>query len=208
MATADILERPTVSGRISSRIDALNGRYHKIALRLFLAIVVAHWAEHLVQAVQIWLLNMPRPEARGVLGYWFPWLVKSEALHYGYAIVMLIGLMLLRPGFTGKARAWWNASLAIQLWHHVEHALLLGQVVVGANLFGQAKPTSVAQLAVMRVELHLLYNAAVFIPMVVAMVLHIWFPEDEPKGGIACTCSASHSHRRKHLAAAGAAAAL
>ena len=56
---------------------------------LFSLIVVAHWAEHLVQAFQVWALDMSRPDSRGVLGQWFPWLVSSEWLHYGYAIVMM-----------------------------------------------------------------------------------------------------------------------
>ena len=37
----------------------------------------------------------------------FPWLIKSEALHYGYALVMLVGLWLLRSGFTGVKDHWW-----------------------------------------------------------------------------------------------------
>lgn len=135
-------------------------------------IVLAHWAEHVVQAIQIWVLGWPVPESRGVLGGRFPWLVKSEALHYGYALVMLVGLIILRPGFTGAARTWWTAALAIQVWHHFEHLLLLGQKVTGNNLAGEPVPTSVVQLVAPRVELHLFYNAVVFAPMVVAMVLH------------------------------------
>ena len=72
-------------------IDDLNGKYHRRALWIFMAIVLAHWVEHVVQAIQIWGLGWARPDARGALGLAFPWLVKSEALHYFYAIVMLIG---------------------------------------------------------------------------------------------------------------------
>ena len=91
---------------VSSAVEALNTRYHKVGLRVFMAIVIAHWAEHLVQAFQIWGLGMERPAAKGVLGYIFPWLVESEALHYGYAIIMLVGLILFRPGFVGVSRKW------------------------------------------------------------------------------------------------------
>ena len=181
---------------LSAAYEALNTRYHKVGLRVFMAIVIAHWAEHLVQAFQIWGLGMERPAAKGVLGYIFPWLVESESLHYGYAIIMLVGLILFRPGFVGKSRAWWDAALAIQFWHHIEHFLLIGQVVVGTNLFGQPVPTSIAQLAVGRVELHLLYNGLVFIPMIVAMALHVRPPkEDIPK--MTCTCAA-HAHHHEH----------
>lgn len=153
--------------------EALNGSWHKRMMQLFLAIVVAHWAEHLLQAAQIWLLGWPRPEARGGLGLLYPWLVTSEWLHYFYAIVMLIGLVLLRPAFAGRARWWWNVALGIQVWHHFEHLLLLVQAQSGHNLFGSPVPTSIAQLLFPRVELHLFYNAIVFVPMIVAMWHHI-----------------------------------
>ena len=49
-------------------IERLHGRYHRVALNLFMLIVLAHWAEHLVQAFQIWVLGWPAPRSRGVLG--------------------------------------------------------------------------------------------------------------------------------------------
>jgi hypothetical protein len=147
-------------------------RWHDALVLVFLAIVIAHWAEHLVQAGQVWLLGWNRPDAGGVLGVVWPWLVTSEWMHYGYAVVMFAGLVLLCHGFTGRARAWWNAALYIQFWHHIEHLLLLVQASTGSYLLGAGQPTSIAQLIVPRVELHLLYNAIVTLPMVVAMVLH------------------------------------
>jgi hypothetical protein len=166
----------------------LNGPSHEIALRLFMVIVLAHWAEHLVQAFQIYGLGWPVPEARGVLGYFYPWLIKSELLHYGYAVVMLIGLWMLRPGFTAPRESqWWTIALAIQFFHHIEHALLFGQALLGQNLFGRPVPTSLVQLWVPRVELHLFYNTIVFIPMMIAMYYHM-FPAPSaarPR----CTCA-------------------
>jgi hypothetical protein len=169
-------------------IAAINQRYHRVALNVFMAIVVAHWAEHLVQAYQIWVLGRPRPLARGVLGQFFPWLVTSEWLHYGYAIVMLIGLFLLRPGFAGRARTWWTVALVIQFWHHIEHLLLLIQAQTHTYFFGATVPTSVAQLIVPRVELHLFYNSIVFIPMVIAVYLHLR-PTDRERQATSCTCA-------------------
>lgn len=110
-----------------SLYDKLNGRWHEGALQIFMAIVLAHWGEHLVQAYQIWVMGWPRPKANGILGLWYPWLIKSEALHYGYAIVMLVGIWVLRKGFTGRARTWWTVALVIQFWHHIEHLLLMGR---------------------------------------------------------------------------------
>ncbi|GAA2243324.1 hypothetical protein GCM10010232_32920 [Streptomyces amakusaensis] len=158
--------------RIRTGIGILNSRLHSIGLKIFAVIVLAHWAEHLTQAVQIYVMGWPVPEARGVLGIPFPWLVTSEWMHYGYALLMLVGFLLLRPGFTGKSRTWWNVTLGIQVWHHFEHLLLLIQALSGAYLAGRAVPTSLIQLVAPRVELHLFYNALVTIPMVIAMVLH------------------------------------
>jgi hypothetical protein len=168
-------------------VATINGRYHRLALNVFMIIVLAHWAEHLVQAYQVWALDRPRPAARGVLGQFFPWLVTSEWLHYWYAVVMLAALFLLRPGFVGRARAWWTVALVIQFWHHIEHLLLLIQAQTSTFFFGAAVPTSVAQLVIPRVELHLFYNSIVFIPMVVAVYLHLRPNEPEMRAS-SCSC--------------------
>jgi len=170
--------------------DKLNSRWHERALQLFMLIVLGHWAEHLAQAVQIYALGWPRPQAGGVLGLWYPWMVGSEVLHYGYAVVMLVGLWVLRKGFTGLSRKWWTAALVIQFWHHIEHALLQGQVLFGHNLFGSPIPLSFLQIAfpTSRVEIHLFYNAVVFAPMVVAMYYHMFPPAAEDASPL-CTCA-------------------
>ena len=157
---------------------ALNGRHHRLLVSLFMLVVLAHWAEHVAQAIQIWLLNWPVPQSRGLLGLPFPWLIRSEWLHYGYALVMLAGLWLLRDGFAGRARTWWTVALVIQFWHHIEHLLLLIQAQTGYHLLGRPVPTSVLQLVFPRVELHLFYNAIVFLPMVVAM--YYYLKQDTP----------------------------
>jgi len=170
--------------------DKINSRWHERALQLFTLIVLGHWAEHLAQAVQIYALGWPRPRANGVLGLWYPWLVGSEVLHYGYAVVMLLGIWVLRKGFTGLSRKWWTAALVIQFWHHIEHALLQGQVLFGHNLFGSPIPLSFLQLAfpTSRVEIHLFYNAVVFIPMVIGMYYHMFPPASEEANPV-CTCA-------------------
>ena len=180
--------------------DKLNSRWHERALQLFMLVVLGHWAEHLAQAVQIYWLGWPRPRAGGVLGLWYPWLVGSEVLHYGYAVVMLIGIWVLRKGFTGLSRRWWTVALVIQFWHHIEHALLQGQVLFGHNLFGSPIPLSIVQIAIptWRVEIHLFYNAVVFIPMMVAMYYHMFPPAAEDAKPL-CTCAV---RRREAPAAA------
>jgi hypothetical protein len=185
-ATAPAIGRVPAAGFM----ERLNSDRHELAMRIFMAIVLAHWAEHLFQGLQIYALGWPVPEARGALGMVFPWLIKSEALHYGYALVMLIGLWALREGFSGKVdRFWWMLAFWIQFFHHIEHAVLQTQAIVGANLLGRPVPTSLAQLWVPRVELHLFYNTIVFIPMVIAMYYHL-FPPAEETTRPRCACAA------------------
>jgi hypothetical protein len=174
--------RPALLGR-------LNSSGHERALRAFMVIVLAHWAEHLLQALQIYSLGWSRHEAHGALGLLYPWLVKSEVLHYAYAVIMLIGLCVLRRGFAGtRDRRWWTIAIWIQGFHHFEHALLLGQMIFGHNLLNRPVPTSVVQLWVPRVELHLFYNTIVFIPMVIALYHHL-FPSFSEASLAKCTCA-------------------
>jgi hypothetical protein len=168
--------------------EKLNGRWHEVALWSYTVIVLAHWAEHLAQAFQIYALGWNVPDAKGALGLVFPALIKSEALHYLYALVMLVAFWILRKGFAGRSYTWWMVAFWIQFWHHIEHALLQGQAILGQNLFGSPVPISMAQLVIPRVELHLFYNTIVTIPMVVAMFYHM-FPTPEEEAHTRCNCS-------------------
>jgi hypothetical protein len=151
----------------------LAGPGHTTALVIFLALVSGHMLEHVAQAIQVFVLGWPRSQALGLLGLVWPWLIGSEWLHFTDVSITLIGLILLRPGFSGQARRWWTIALAISVWHLVEHSLLLGQALTGRPLFGAAQPTSVLQLVVPRVELHLVYNGLVLAAMLAALVYYV-----------------------------------
>ena len=172
--------------------EKLNSVWHRRALNLFMFIVLAHWAEHLAQAFQIYVLGWARPAAGGFLGLFFPWLVSSEILHYGYAIVMLVGIWTLRKGFLGTSRKWWTIALVIQFWHHIEHAISQWQAITQNFWFGSPVPVSFLQtvLPQSRVEIHLFYNAIVFIPMIIGMYYHMFPPKGEENA--ACSCSLRH----------------
>lgn len=171
--------------------ERLNTRWHKVALRAFLALVIFHWIEHIVQAYQFFVLHWSRPMSMGVLGMYYPWLMKSEVLHYGFALVMLIGLWVLRKGFTGASYTWWMVSFWIQFWHHFEHFILFYQAQTGHYWFGGSVPTSVGQIWIPRIELHLIYNLLVFVPMVVAMYMHI-YPSARDAAKAMCSCAHHH----------------
>lgn len=180
--------RMSHQSRTSALLSRLNGPWHRRSLHIFMAIVLAHLAEHLAQAYQVYVLDWPVHQARGVLGQWFPWLVHAEVLHYGYAVIMLVGIWALLSGFVGRSRTWWLAALGIQFWHHIEHGLLQGQAIAGHNLFGSPAPISIVQLWIPRVELHLLYNTLVFVPMVVAMYYHL-LPGGPEGATMRCGCA-------------------
>ncbi|GJM21275.1 MAG: hypothetical protein DHS20C15_11900 [Planctomycetota bacterium] len=194
---------PPLSGW-SRFIYRINNEWHERALQVFMLIVLAHWAEHLVQALQIYVLGWDIPASKGILGLWYPWLVTSELLHYGYALVMLVIIWMLRSGFKGRSHTWWTIALVIQFWHHVEHAILQGQAIVGANLGNSPVPTSLVQLWVPRVELHLFYNSVVFMPMVVAMYYHM-FPSAEDEAQHGCSCAWTPRTATNETASAAAA---
>ena len=168
--------------------EKLNAEWHKPALLWFMFIVIARWGEHLFQAYQIYVMHWPRPKALGMLGLLYPWLVQSETLHYGYALIMLIGLWTFRKGFTGPSHTWWMVAFWIQFWHHIEHAALQYQAITRHYWFHSPVPTSFLQLWFPRVELHLFYNTIVFIPMVVGMYYHMFPPEGEVQHAT-CTCA-------------------
>ncbi|MGA8273282.1 MAG: hypothetical protein WB919_17095 [Candidatus Sulfotelmatobacter sp.] len=180
--------------------EKLNAQWHKPALMIFMAIVIAHWGEHLFQAYQVYVMHWPRPKALGMLGLLYPWLVTSETMHYGYALIMLVGLWVLRKGFTGVSYTWWMVSFWIQFWHHIEHAVLLYQAITRHYWFHAPVPTSFLQIWIPRVELHLFYNTIVFIPMVVAMYYHIFPPVGEAQRA-KCNC-ACHSDQAPSAVAA------
>jgi hypothetical protein len=168
--------------------ESLNTRWHEVALQTFMVIVLFHWLEHLVQAYQFWVMHWSRPMSMGFLGMYYPWLMKTETLHYGFALVMVIGLWVLRKGFTGTSYKWWMAAFWIQFYHHFEHFILFYQAQTHRFWFGGTVPTSIGQIWIPRIELHLIYNALVFIPMVVAMYYHM-YPAARDAVKATCTCA-------------------
>jgi hypothetical protein len=167
-------------------INTLNGSWHASATLILLALVVAHRVEHAAQAYQVYVLHWSRPHSHGALGSLLHGLAAIEWLHYGYVGSILAGLLLVWPGFAGRARGWWTAAVSIQAWHLVEHTLLVGQVLLGQTLLGASEPTSLLQLVAPRVELHLFYNAVGFIPMAIGLFYHLFPPAGERPA--VCSC--------------------
>ena len=145
------------------------------ALGLYLFVVVSHLLEHLIQLWQVHALGWAPRDAGGLLGLRFDGLAQNEVLHSGYNSLQLTGLILLLPAFhrVPAARRWWLTALALQSWHWLEHAFLQVQVLSGHYFYGALKQMSVLERFFPRVELHFAYNAAVFIPTAIAVVLYL-----------------------------------
>lgn len=167
-------------------LHLINGRWHAYALVAFLSPILFHMSEHFVQIFELYVLQLDRAEALGIVGIWFPAAVQSELLHFSFAVFTLTGLVLLRPAFQASARAWWSVALTVEVWHQFEHVILLFQRVTGNFFFGEVMPTSILQLVVPRIELHLTYNTLVFLPMVLALIAHCFPAAGEAMSDCGC----------------------
>lgn len=123
-------------------------------MKIFLAVVVFHFVEHIAQMVQLYALHWLRPECLGILGLWFPWLIHSELLHLAYAVYMLGGLYW----FDLKNR-YWVCARYLQSFHLTEHVILMAQLLL------LLERTGIGGLWFPRIELHFVYNLMVFVPM-------------------------------------------
>lgn len=140
---------------------------------LYLVLIVGHFAEHVLQFIQAFVLGWPRPEAGGILGVWSPQLLTNETLHFSYNLMQLVGLLALSYHVTGRARTWWRIAIGVQVWHFFEHFLLQSQWLTGIFLFNAAKQTGFGELLLPRLELHFIYNALVFIPTMIGVYFFV-----------------------------------
>jgi hypothetical protein len=90
--------------------------------------------------------------------------------------VLFLGILLLQPGFRGRAKRWWTAAMLVQGWHFIEHILLQLQWLTGYYLFGRTTQTSILQLWFPRIELHFMYNLLVFIPLMIGFYYYLYPP--------------------------------
>lgn len=127
---------------------------------LLVAIAFLHFLEHLAQMVQLYYLHWARFDCLGILGLWYPFLVKTEFLHFAYAVALLVGLVSVQIN-----SRWWRLAVRLQKYHLVEHLILMVQFLLGY------KPTGIGNLFFPRIELHFFYNLIVLVPMIMAMIL-------------------------------------
>jgi len=143
----------------------------KHGMKIFGAIMIAHWLEHLYQAYQVYVLHMDRMCALGMLGMKYPWLIRTESLHFGFAWLTVIMFYVAGVRYFSNTLAikFWVAGWIAAFFHLVEHSLLFAQAVSHHYLFGATQPTSLLQLLVPRIELHLFYNTIITILMILSL---------------------------------------
>ena len=119
-------------------------------MRLYLSIVVIHFIEHLAQMFELYVLGYTRAESLGLIGLAFPLLVRSEWLHYWFAVFTLYGLLKYKFSPT---------AIYLQTSHLIEHTILLTQYLLAFS------PTGIGGIWFARIELHFIYNLIVLVAM-------------------------------------------
>jgi hypothetical protein len=133
-------------------------RYGWVALFYGLAVLQgAHMVEHIVQMVQIHVLHLVGPAARGVFGA-----LDIEWVHFVWNTLVFVALALLVRRFARNALLW--ATFAIATWHQVEHSYILS-VYLRTGVSGTPGLLSKGGalgggLPLPRPDLHFFYNLA------------------------------------------------
>lgn len=138
-------------------------------LALFYVLVISqagHFVEHVVQMVQLHVLDLGGEEARGVFGQ-----LDVEWVHLAWNTWVLAALALLLRRF--RQNSWLFVSLAAGLWHQLEHVYIVSQYVGASGDPGGpgllARGGLIAGgLPLSRPDLHFWYNVVETVPIVLA----------------------------------------
>lgn len=148
-------------------------------LSLFYVLVVTqggHFLEHVAQMVQIHILGLTGPDARGVFG-----VLDIEWVHFIWNTWVIVAVLVLLGRFRTNTWLWVTGLLAT--WHEIEHLVIMsvylttGKVgtpgllshggLIGGGLF------------LSRPDLHFLYNLIETIPLVGAFIYQLKRSHDE-----------------------------
>ncbi len=124
----------------------------------------AHLLEHVAQMVEIHILGLSGPNARGIVGQ-----LDIEWVHFSWNAWVLLALVILVPRFR---RNWWLIGVALFAgWHLFEHAVIMATYlrtgVAGSPGFLSAGGLIGGGLPLARPDLHFLYNLAETIPLLI-----------------------------------------
>lgn len=146
-------------------------RYQWLALFYTLLVTqTGHFLEHVAQMIQLRLLGLTGPAARGVFGA-----LDVEWVHFVWNTWVIVAVAVLLTRF-GPNRWLWLAAL-LAGWHEIEHlyifSVYLRTGVAGTPGFLSQGGALGGGLPLSRPDLHFLYNLAETLPLLVGFVLQV-----------------------------------
>lgn len=136
------------------------------AFYLLVVTQLGHYGEHVVQMVQIHLLDRAGPDARGVFGA-----LDVEWLHLGFNTWVLVGGAAMLFWFPRNRVLW--VAMAFAVWHEVEHLYIISEFMrtgLEGNPGLLAEGGRLGDVGLGRPDLHFLYNTAETVPLVAAFL--------------------------------------
>jgi hypothetical protein len=161
-------------------------------LLLFYVLAAAqsgHFLEHVAQMVQLHVLGLSGPQARGVVGA-----LDLEWVHFVWNTGVLLAVGALAAVYRGNR--WLLVTLLLAGWHELEHVVIMarylstglvgtpGLLAAGGALGGGAP--------LARPDLHFLYNLVETVPLLLAFAFQVRHATAPPR--------ATAGHRRARRA--------
>jgi hypothetical protein len=145
-------------------------RYFFIFLGTAIAIQIAHDAEHVVQALQVFVLGTPRPAAGGLLGTFFDFPIVHFTYNFVYfgALLFAVAWAYGLGGFQKLDRiGMWLLIITagVQTYHAAEHVIQITQEAAT----GTQRPPGFIGLFQDNIIVHLLLNTIVWVLPAIAM---------------------------------------
>jgi hypothetical protein len=136
-----------------------------LTLLSFLALSqTLHFFEHVAQMIQIHVLGLSGPSARGIVGQ-----LDIEWVHFIWNLWVLIALLVLTRRF--HTNGWLLLAVLLAAWHLTEHVVIMATYLrtgaVGTPGLLAAGGLVGGGLPLARPDLHFLYNLAETVPLLV-----------------------------------------
>jgi hypothetical protein len=164
-------------------------------LALFYVLVVTqtgHLLEHVAQVVQIHVLGLTGPDARGIFGT-----LDIESVHFVWNTWVLVAVVVLLLHYRSNRRLW--LTTLFSTWHAIEHAYIFSMYLT-TGLSGT--PGLLAQggailggLPLSRPDLHFIYNLIETIPLILAFLQQVQ-RTTQPSPGLIRIVGVHHSRAR------------